>query len=81
MANVLPIDDSLLPKRLSPRLVVDQPLEPGNELYEPLYENDPDGFDVKAGAKTASAEAGLKCVGQYRVDDSVGIDKLMAGSP
>src|SRR5882724_6872751 len=42
MSPVLPIDDSLLPKWLSPRLVVDAPLEPGSDLYEPLYDNNPD---------------------------------------
>jgi hypothetical protein len=41
MTAVLPIDDSLLPKWLSPRLLVEAPLEPDSELYEPLYEHDP----------------------------------------
>jgi len=36
------MDDALLPKWLSRRLLVDEPLEPGNELYEPLYKDDPD---------------------------------------
>src|SRR5262245_39932520 len=42
MTTVLPLDDSLLPKWLSPRLLVDDPLEPESELYEPLYENSAD---------------------------------------
>jgi hypothetical protein len=46
MATNIPIDNALLPKWLSPRLRVDDPLEPGDPLYralyEPLYENDPD---------------------------------------
>ncbi len=35
------MDDALLRKWLSRRLVVDAPLEPGDALYEPLYQNDP----------------------------------------
>ncbi|MCI0681872.1 MAG: hypothetical protein L0Y71_07185 [Gemmataceae bacterium] len=46
MSPIIPPDDSLLPKWLSSRLNVDAPLEPGEPLYqalyEPLYTNDPD---------------------------------------
>jgi hypothetical protein len=41
MATVVPIDDLRFLKWLSTRLVVDAPLEPGDDLYEPLYEHDP----------------------------------------
>jgi hypothetical protein len=46
MSSIIPSDDSLLPKWLSPRLNADEALDPSNplyeELYEPLYKNDPD---------------------------------------
>src|SRR5438552_2849611 len=41
MSTLIPLDDSLLPRWLSSRLVVDAPLEPGDPLYEPLYDTDP----------------------------------------
>jgi hypothetical protein len=46
MSSNIPISDSMLPKWLSPRLKVDDPLDPSDPLYkalyEPLYENDSD---------------------------------------
>ncbi len=42
MTTDLPTDKSALPKWLSPRLVVDSPLEPHSPLYEPLYDHSPD---------------------------------------
>jgi hypothetical protein len=46
MSTNIPIDDALLPEWLSPRLEVDAALDPSdplyNQLYEPLYDNDPD---------------------------------------
>lgn len=46
MSSIIPISDSLLPKWLSPRLNPDGALDPSDplyeELYEPLYTNDPD---------------------------------------
>src|SRR6516164_4465695 len=42
MTTIVPIDNSLFLKWLSQRLVVDAPLEPDSELYEPLYDQSPD---------------------------------------
>jgi hypothetical protein len=46
MSTIIPISDSLLSKWLSPRLDADHALDPSDplyeELYEPLYKNDPD---------------------------------------
>jgi hypothetical protein len=46
MSTNIPISDSKLPKWLSPHLNVDDALDPSDplyeELYEPLYKNDPD---------------------------------------